>query len=106
MLLMICLQIDRGNLSNALADNLLNDLNLTSDDYNNGTTIQLLCFLTAEFPVQFLTKRYGFKYVLPALVMAWVSLVEDALIWGPTNFRQGTATWGQACKFPFCTILS
>lgn len=79
MLLMICLQIDRGNLSNALADNLLNDLNLTSDDYNNGTTIQLLCFLTAEFPVQFLTKRYGFKYVLPALVMAW-----------------GTATWGQA----------
>jgi hypothetical protein len=47
-----CLQLDRGNLSNALADNLLNDLGLTSDDYNNGTTIQLVCFLAAEFPVQ------------------------------------------------------
>lgn len=51
-LMMFGLQLDRGNLSNALADNLLNDLGLTSDDYNNGTTIQLVCFLAAEFPVQ------------------------------------------------------
>ncbi|KAH7070622.1 major facilitator superfamily domain-containing protein [Paraphoma chrysanthemicola] len=78
-LMMFGLQLDRGNLSNALADNLLNDLRLTSDDYNNGTTIQLVCFLAAEFPVQFLTKRYGFKYVLPTMMLAW-----------------GTASWGQA----------
>ncbi|XP_014556083.1 hypothetical protein COCVIDRAFT_100842 [Bipolaris victoriae FI3] len=71
--------LDRGNVSNALADNLLEDLGLTSDDYNNGTTIQLLCFLCAEFPVQFLTKRYGFKYVLPTMMMAW-----------------GTASWAQS----------
>ncbi|GJN76411.1 hypothetical protein PLICBS_010524 [Purpureocillium lilacinum] len=58
------LQLDRGNLSNALADDLLGDLGLTTDDYNNGTTIQLVCFLAAEFPVQFLTKRYGFKYMM------------------------------------------
>lgn len=73
------LQLDRGNLSNALTDNFLVDLNLTTDDYNNGSTIQLLCFLTAEFPVQFLTKRYGFKFILPTMMMAW-----------------GTASWAQA----------
>jgi len=69
------LQLDRGNLSNALTDNLLVDLNLTQDDYNNGTTVQVLAFLAAEFPVQLLIKRYGFKQVLPLLMMAW-SLVS------------------------------
>jgi MFS family permease len=77
--MMFGLQLDRGNLSNALADNLLKNLNLTSDDYNNGTTIQLPCFLAAEFPVQFLTKRYGFKRVLPTLMFLW-----------------GTVSWPQA----------
>lgn len=73
------LQLDRGNLSNALADNLLNDLNLSTDDYNNGTTIQLLCFLAAEFPAQILIKRYGFKYILPTMMFLW-----------------GTVSWAQA----------
>jgi MFS family permease len=77
-LLTICalgLQLDRGNLSNALTDKLLDDLNMDQNDYNNGTTVQLLCFLAAEFPVQLLIKRYGFKQVLPLLMMMW-SLVS------------------------------
>lgn len=73
------LQLDRGNLSNALADTFLDDLGLTSDDYNNGNTIQLVAFMTAEFPVQFLTKRYGFKQVLPIMMILW-----------------GTVSWTQA----------
>ncbi|KAF4465235.1 nicotinamide mononucleotide permease [Fusarium albosuccineum] len=81
------LQLDRGNLSNALADDLLTDLNLTTDDYNNGTTIQLLCFLTAEFPVQFLTKRFGFKRVLPTLMVCWgVVSTFQAFMTGRTSF--------------------
>lgn len=53
------LQLDRGNLSNANADNFLPDMGLTTDQFNNGNTIQLMSFLAAEFPVQLLTKRFG-----------------------------------------------
>lgn len=77
--MMFGLQLDRGNLSNALTDKLLDDLHLTTDDYNNGTTIQLVCFLAAEFPVQLLTKRFGFCLVLPIVMFAW-----------------GTVSWAQA----------
>ncbi|GAB7354555.1 hypothetical protein MBLNU459_g5010t1 [Dothideomycetes sp. NU459] len=73
------LQLDRGNISNATTDNLLKDLGMTTNDYNNGTTVQLLAFLTAEFPVQLLIKRYGFKQVLPILMMMW-----------------GTVSWAQS----------
>ncbi|PYH83059.1 MFS transporter [Aspergillus uvarum CBS 121591] len=74
------LQLDRGNLSNALTDNLLVDLNMSSNDYNNGTTIQLVCFLSAEFPVQLLIKRYGFKRVLPVMMICW-STVSWSQAW-------------------------
>lgn len=36
-----------------------------------GTTIQLVCFLATEFPVQLLIKRYGFKQILPLMMMLW-----------------------------------
>lgn len=70
-LLFFCLQLDRGNLSNALADDFLDDMGFDGDIYNNGTTIQLLAFLSAEFPAQYLAKRYGFRRIVPCMVFAW-----------------------------------
>ncbi|EAU34147.1 conserved hypothetical protein [Aspergillus terreus NIH2624] len=91
MLLLTCiclmffgLQLDRGNLSNALTDNFLDDLGLTTNDYNNGTTIQLVCFLATEFPVQLLIKRFGFRRVLPLMMLAW-SLVSWTQAWMTTR---------------------
>ncbi|PVH98062.1 MFS general substrate transporter [Periconia macrospinosa] len=58
--MMFGLQLDRGNVSNALSD--------------------LLAFMSAEFPVQLLTKRYGFKKVLPTLMLGW-GVVSWAQAW-------------------------
>ena len=74
---------------------------MDQNDYNNGTTVQLLCFLAAEFPVQLLTKRYGFKHVLPLLMMMW-SLVSwtQAFMTGKVGFYITRALIG-ACEGGF-----
>ncbi|GAA5840477.1 hypothetical protein JCM3766R1_000298 [Sporobolomyces carnicolor] len=61
----LALDIDRGNMANATADNLLHDLKLSQADYNLGNTLSKLGFLTAELPSQMIGKKLGVDIWVP-----------------------------------------
>jgi hypothetical protein len=81
------LQLDRGNISQALSDNMLTDIGVSTNDYNTGQTIFYLCFLFAELPSQMIGKAVGPDRWVPIQMVLWSLIAAcQAFIKGRSGF--------------------
>ncbi|SCZ96087.1 BZ3500_MvSof-1268-A1-R1_Chr8-1g09994 [Microbotryum saponariae] len=86
-LVMVCLQLDRGNIVNALSDNMLGDLKLSTNDYNLGQTIFYCSFLFMELPSQLISKAIGVDRWVPIQIIIWsIVAASQAALKGKTSF--------------------
>ncbi|QKX54289.1 uncharacterized protein TRUGW13939_01374 [Talaromyces rugulosus] len=94
-LMFFALQLDRGNISQALSDNMLNDLGLSTNQYNYGMTIFYLCFLCAEVPSQMISKRLGPDRWIPIQMVIWSVIgICQGLVVGQKSFYAVRALLG------------
>ncbi|KAI5970193.1 hypothetical protein CANMA_000804 [Candida margitis] len=86
-LLFVGLQVDRGNLQQAVSDNFLDNLGLNTNDYNTGNTIFVVSFLLAEVPSQMISKALGPDIFIPFQICAWsIVAMSQAALKGKAGF--------------------
>ncbi|KAG0038294.1 hypothetical protein BGZ82_000601 [Podila clonocystis] len=65
------LQLDRGNMSNALTDNLMADLHIDLNTVTLGTTVFIIFFCFFEIPSNMIIRRVGPHRWIPFLMFFW-----------------------------------
>ncbi|KAG0229894.1 hypothetical protein BGW42_001295 [Actinomortierella wolfii] len=70
-LMFFFMQLDRGNMSNALTDNITEDLGVNLNTITLGTTIFVIFFCLFEIPSNMIIRRLGAHRWIPFLMTMW-----------------------------------
>ncbi|KAK9321939.1 major facilitator superfamily domain-containing protein [Lipomyces orientalis] len=65
------LELDRANISNVLTTDFLDNLHITTQTYNLGQTVFLICFLVMEIPSQMIIRYFGPEVWIPVMMTGW-----------------------------------
>lgn len=89
------LDLIRQNLQRALASSILDDLNMTQDDVNNGQITFYVCFLAMELPSGLISKKLGAPIWVPLQMLGWsIVCVCQAALRNKTGFLVTRALLG------------
>ncbi|KAF1808376.1 allantoate permease [Eremomyces bilateralis CBS 781.70] len=89
------LQIDRGNINQAVSGTFLKDLHLNTNDFNLGHTVFLVSFLLAELPSQLVSKKFGPDRWIPTQMDLWsIVAMSQAGLRGKHEFLATRALLG------------
>ena len=66
---------------------MLEELGMTTNDFNYGQTIFLVCFLSAELPSGLISKKLGPDVWIPFIIVAWsIVAASQAGLTGKTGY--------------------
>jgi hypothetical protein len=102
------LQVDRGNISQAVSGTLLKDLKINTNDFNLGNTVFTVSFLLAELPSQLVSKKFGPDRWIPVQMVLWsIVAMSQAAMKNRTQFLLTRSLIGmlEVC-FIISTLLS
>ncbi|PQE08513.1 nicotinamide mononucleotide permease protein [Rutstroemia sp. NJR-2017a BBW] len=71
MVMFFTLNLDRGNISNALTDNLMGDLSITQETVNTGNSLVYVGICIGDIPANLLIQKVGADIWLPCQLLAW-----------------------------------